>query len=72
MKQYAKIEDLIEDVRKIDSSAADYIKNSACHLRTYSTIGSTLSLQSIFVWSETPQGKDYWFNIHAKLGELNE
>jgi len=68
MKQYAKVEDLINDVRKIDSAAADYISNDAQKDFYWIWEGDDNDLSTAFNWGASPQGRDYWIKIYHLLG----
>jgi len=71
MKQYTKVEDLIEDVRKIDPGAAPYLDSDAQNLSSWSWIPEFSTLSTIFIWHETPQGWDFWNHIDTLLEELH-
>lgn len=58
---------LIERVRKIDPSAAEYLAGE--EIRELGSFGQNEDLKSIMVWSCTPQGFGYWCNINEQLGE---
>ena len=59
--------ELIERVAKIDVNAAKYMISEAPNLRSF--ISDTTSLLTAFVFSDTPQGFEYWMHIAKKLNK---
>ena len=57
------IEQLIDQVEKVDESAAEYLMNDAPNLNSYAVGGDDDELDNIMVWDETPQGHSYWEGI---------
>jgi hypothetical protein len=58
------LESLINDVRKLDTEAADYLENGAPKLGSYDdNKGEGDELSALFIWSESPQGTRYWANL---------
>ena len=57
---------LIADIAKIDKDAALY---AATHFEFEDNYDDTedADLMIAFVWHSTPQGHNYWMNIHAQL-----
>lgn len=58
-------EALTDRVAKIDKGAARYMrKHAPSTLRSFTYNGY---LAGCFVWSDTPQGHDFWEDINDKL-----
>lgn len=55
---------LIERVRKIDSVAAEYMEGPG---REQERCNPRADLSEVMVWSETPQGYEYWADIDRKI-----
>ena len=68
MNAYAK---LINEVKKVNRQAALYMKRRLPLLnmrgRLESGLGVESRLTSCFIFDETKQGVDYWFNIVDQL-----
>lgn len=62
------INELIEKVGWISPAAAAYLSGDAKELESYHCDESGNSVISIMVWSETPQGHDFWSDIHDIVG----
>ena len=56
---------MIERIRVLDPEAAEYIENEAPVLESYDKNGITLL--GLFLFSETPQGFEYWNNLNERL-----
>jgi len=61
--QYLK---LVEEVRKIDVQAAEYMLNEVPKLSFFNVNASGIS--GIFDWERTPQGTQFW----AKIGRQTD
>ncbi len=57
---------LIERVREIDPEAAEYLSGPARELREFTPCRDIVSL---FLWSDTPQGPEYWNALSNRLRE---
>ena len=60
---------LIEEVKRIDYLAALYLETKARNLPDFIP---SRHLDFCFHYKETPQGKEYWYNIENKLEELRK
>lgn len=61
----------LEKIRKIDAEAAEYIENEVIpRYGGFDYLKPGNSLLSHFIWSLTPQGRDYWFDIWEKLNGI--
>lgn len=58
--------DLTMRVEAIDAAAAHYMRHHGADHPSFCHSGN---LSEVFVWKETPQGVDYWLDIHYKLQE---
>ena len=56
--------DLIEKVYAIDVEAGEYLRYEAAGCGDFRYNGL---LANCFIWSDTPQGREYWRNIHNTL-----
>jgi hypothetical protein len=55
---------LISKVSQIDMKAAEYLRYEAGKLPSFNLVGDLLSC---FFWDNTPQGHEYWEDIHFKV-----
>lgn len=64
---YNTLEDLCDDLSKIDIEAAEYVKQ-------YGGLKGVngWSLSGMFVWAKTHQGFNYWNGLDKKLSEMNK
>ena len=53
---------LVSEVMEIDAKAAKYLLNVAPQIDGFVSSGD---LSLCFLWSNTPQGDDYWRDIHT-------
>ena len=58
---------LIKKIKKIDPIAAEYLKNEAPKLPSYTLDPSGATLTTLFHWDKSSQGHQYWNNIHFQL-----
>jgi hypothetical protein len=59
LKHEEEFKDLVERVREIDPKAGEYLES-----RRVSLSGD---LREVIIFSKTPQGHDYWWDIYGKL-----
>ena len=55
---------LLKKVDKIDLSAGRYMRTKARKLTSFIEAGQLIQC---FIFDDTPQGYDYWLDIHMKL-----
>lgn len=60
----SNLDRLLFDVHKVSVEAATYIQNKAKNLRSFE---DTPYLDTAFSWVETPQGLEYWDDIHEQI-----
>lgn len=60
---------LVADVRIIDPKAANWLVRHRNEAKYGMSLWSD-NLITLLVWSDTPQGHAYWYNIFGKLNEL--
>lgn len=59
--------ELIEVVNKINKDASYYMEYEARDLEGFAPC---FDLMCCFYWVDTPQGHEYWSEIHQKVQEL--
>jgi len=57
---------------KIDREAAEYIMLNTHKHRKYPIDESKYELIELFSWNSTPQGHNYWLQIHDKLNQRDD
>lgn len=62
---FKNFKELCNAVEKIDRDAAEWLRNDA---KDFSGFREHDNLIHCFIWADSPQGHDYWENIHIKLG----
>ena len=62
-------QELIAKVAKINKDAADYMQGPMRKIESFYASGN---LCHVVVWSDTLQGKEFWFDIACKLEADNE
>lgn len=59
---------LVEKVRRVDPSAADYLAEHAGTYLTDKTMRQHVnSIAGAFTWSQTPQGAKFWSDLSEKI-----
>ena len=63
----SKLKKLLRQIKKIDPKAAEYIKETV--LPRYHDNGNQPpnDLEGMFMWTDTPQGNEYWRDIYIKV-----
>lgn len=60
---------LVLNVASIDAEAAIFLRTDALKLPHFGLHGF---LDQCFVWDETPQGYEYWYNIAKQLHQQKD
>ena len=66
---------IVSKIADVDQAAAEYILDlekefAECDDKLSFNFNYDDDLMGLFVFCETPQGFNYWFNIHRQLGKL--
>jgi len=61
------MKNIIERVRQIDPTAAEYLESGA--VRQLPRFKEASDLRFMFRWSDSPQGSNYWATIYEQLGQ---
>ena len=67
MSDFEKYLDLIQRVAEVDIKAALYLRHEAQELTGFEPSGL---LTCCFIFSETPQGHRFWFDLNYKLLDM--
>lgn len=63
------IKKILDDVYKVDAQAYNNLMD-ILNKDSFSILENTNNLKSLMLWTDTPQGHNYWKDIYMRIGKL--